>query len=323
MNALDAPSEALEPWQTWLHVPDSDAKLALRHYGPEASHAAPVAHVVIAPAMGVPQTHYSAFAQWLAQCGYLVTTFDYRGHAASRHTPLRKVRATLMDWAQDGATVAQYLRHQQQRRRTHLPLLWIGHSVGAQLPGLCQPQLPIDGLLMVASGSGYWRDYALPTRRKAVLWWWGVQPVLTSMFGGLPGQRLGIIGDLPAGVVWQWRKWCMQPNYSLDVEGESVRQSYAAARYPIHALAMEDDEMMSLRSIESLMGWYANAPRTLQVLSPQQVGDGGPIGHMGFFRKKMAATLWPEALQVLQKWAGKEASAHACGAQVPEQSLQA
>jgi predicted alpha/beta hydrolase len=73
-------------------------------------------------------------------------------------------------------------------------------------------------MLTVASGSGYWRDNAPPTKRKALLWWWCIQPVITALCGCLPGKRLGLIGDLPAGVVWQWRRWCMHPSYSLGVE---------------------------------------------------------------------------------------------------------
>ena len=39
--------------------------------------------VVLGGAMGVPQTYYAPFAQWLAAQGWRVTTFDYRGHGDS------------------------------------------------------------------------------------------------------------------------------------------------------------------------------------------------------------------------------------------------
>ena len=182
-------------------------------------------------------------------------------------------------------------------------VLWVGHSVGAQLPGLCRPALPVDGMLTVASGSGYWRDNAPPTKRKALLWWWCIQPVITALCGCLPGKRLGLIGDLPAGVVWQWRRWCMHPSYSLGVEGERARQSYAAVRYPVHALSMTDDEMMSWNSTRSLLSWYRNAPQVLERVRPADAGQPR-IGHFGFFRRDMADTLWPRAAAVLEQWLG-------------------
>lgn len=253
--------------------------------------------VVVAAAIGVPQRFYTAFSQWLAAHGYAVTTFDYRGHAESLHGPLRKAKANLIDWAADCAAVATHLRIQSPS----LPLYWIGHSVGAQLPGMSATPMPIDGLLCIASGSGYWRDNAPPTRRKVLLWWWGIAPLITSVCGCMPGKKWGLVGDLPAGVIWQWRKWCMHPNYGIGVEGEPLRKAYAAARYPLHAFSIEDDEMMSWRSTASLVSWYRNCPQSLERLrmldTPQR-----RIGHFGFFRAEMERSLWPRALTVLERW---------------------
>ena len=284
-----------------LQVPGSTALLALRHCHP-AKDGTPVrARVVIAAAIGVAQTFYTAFAEWLAAQGYAVTTFDYRGHAASQHGPLRDQQADLLDWGQDCQAVAVHLRACDAAMGVSQPLFWIGHSVGAQLPGGCEPALPVDGLLAIASGSGYWRDNAAPTKRKVLLWWWLIQPAVTTVCGCLPGRRWGLVGDLPAGVAWQWRRWCMHPDYSLGVEGERVRQAYAAARYPVHALSVEDDEMMSLRSTQSLVGWYRNAPQTLERVQRAEAG-GLRIGHFGFFRASMRAHLWPRTLAVLERW---------------------
>lgn len=303
-----------------LAVPGSDARLALSHCQPDDG---PVrARVVLAAAIGVPQTYYTAFAEWLAARGFAVTTFDYRGHAASLHGPLRQARADMFDWAQDCLAVADHLRALDAAAGLQRPLFWLGHSVGAQLPGLCRPVLPVDGLLAIASGSGYWRDNAPPTKRKVLLWWWLVQPVVTALCGCLPGKRLGLIGDLPAGVVWQWRRWCMHPNYSVGVEGEPVRQSYAAARYPVHALSMTDDEMMSWASTRSLLGWYRNAPQALERIRPVESGQPR-IGHFGFFRREMADTLWPRAHAVLQQWLAQAGTQPgATGAGQPQGGLQ-
>ena len=110
--------------------------------------------------------------------------------------------------------------------------------MGAQLPGINGSDMPIDGMLAIASGSGYWRDNATPTRRKVLLWWHVIAPVVTAVCGCLPGKKLGLVGNLPAGVLWQWRRWCLHPNYGIGVEGEALRKAYAAARYPVHAFSV-------------------------------------------------------------------------------------
>lgn len=283
----------------WCDVPldigASTGCLALRRCTPVDQ---PVqAQVVIAPALGVHQQFYQPFAQWLAAHGYAVTTFDYRGHGASLHGRLRDARANLLDWAADCAAVAA----QARQAAPQLPLYWVGHSVGAQLPGMSQPALPLDGLLVVASGSGYWRDNAPPTRRKVLLWWYGIAPVLTALYGCWPGKRWGLIGDLPAGVLWQWRQWCLHPEYAIGVEGEGIRRAYAAAGYPLHALSMEDDEMMSWRSLVALMEWYSQSPQSVERVRMQDVPQGR-IGHFGFFRAAMEGSLWPRALAALERW---------------------
>ena len=41
--------------------------------------------LMVNPATAVPQTYYGRFAQWSAQRGFRVVTFDYRGIGASLH----------------------------------------------------------------------------------------------------------------------------------------------------------------------------------------------------------------------------------------------
>lgn len=115
------------------------------------------------------------------------------------------------------------------------------------------------------------------------------------------GRKLGIIGDLPGGVLWQWRRWCLNPNYGMGVEGEWVAEAYAAAHYPLHALYFEDDEMMSLASVQSLVGWYKSAPSFLEHVNPA-IAPKARIGHMGYFREEMRELLWRPLLPLLQSW---------------------
>jgi len=111
--------------------------LALRVYEPSGEAQATV---VIGGAMGVPQDYYAAYAAWLATQGYRVFTFDYRGHGESlphtRGNTLRGYRADLFDWALDYEAVVR----RAKQERPQQPLYLVGHSLGAQLPGLCYPE---------------------------------------------------------------------------------------------------------------------------------------------------------------------------------------
>jgi predicted alpha/beta hydrolase len=106
--------------------------------------------------------------------------------------------------------------------------------------------------LAVASGSGYWRDTAPPLGRYVWWLWFVAVPIATRLCGYFPGKRLRKVGDLPQGVIEQWRRWCLDPHYAAGAEGESARAAYAAVATPIVSLSFTDDEFMSKRSTDSL-----------------------------------------------------------------------
>lgn len=149
-------------------------------------------------------------------------------------------------------------------------------------------------IVTIATGSGWWRDNAAPLRRKVRLFWFGFVPVLTPLFGYFPGRRLGMVGDLPAGVVKQWRRWCLHPEYAAGVERAHDR--YAAVTTPMTSLSFTDDEMMSDRNVASIHGFYTGARPRMRRLRPGDVGVRR-VGHFGFFRAEMEVPLWEPTLR--------------------------
>ena len=257
----------------------------LRVFEPEGT---PKASVVVPSAMGVAQNFYTRFAEWLANQGYSVTTFDYRGIGLSAPPSLRGFRVNVVDWArEDCAAVIDFTRAQ----RPNLPLYWVGHSLGAQLIGLIPNRDHIDRVISVAAGSGYWRTNAWPTKRVVLWLWYVAAPLAIALYGYFPGKRLRKVGDLPAGVMEQWRRWCLNREYSAS-EGEEARASYASVRVPMLALSFTDDEVVSDESIRQLHALYASAPVQYRRISPHEIGVPR-IGHFGFFRAQFEQTLWP------------------------------
>lgn len=251
--------------------------------------------VLIAPAMGVEQHYYAAFAQWLAEQGFFVATFDYRGMGRSRpaqyRRSLRGFEADVMTWAtRDCAAMVDFVAG----RVGDSPLLWIGHSLGGQFLALVPNRQRVVAMLTVATGSGYWRENAAKLRMLVWWLWYVLVPVMLRLHGYFPGRRLRKVGDLPAGVMRQWRDWCLHRDYVVGHEGDDVRRRYAEVTTPILSLSFTDDEFMSRANIESLHGFYSGAPREMKRISPRQIGARA-IGHFGFFRRRFADALWPQA----------------------------
>jgi len=281
-----------------LHTADGHA-LAGTHFAP-AGVARGMALLV--PAMGADQRYYAPFARWLAEQGWQALTFDYRGMGASRRGGLRGFAADISTWvAQDCVA----LLDEAHRLAAGAPVLWIGHSLGGQVMGLLPNLHKADRLLTIASGSGYWRDNAAELKRRVLLLWYVVMPLVTALCGYFPGKRLRMVGDLPLGVIRQWRRWCLHPGYLVGAE--RVQQQYAAVAHPITSISFTDDELMSARSIAGLHECYAGAPRRMQRYAPGDLGLRR-IGHFGFFRPEHAETLWPLVLPELAARVPQESS---------------
>ncbi len=267
-------------------------RLAARHYRPAVD---PVRAVLLVGAMGVPQRFYEAYARWLAQQGLAVLTFDFRGVGDSAPRHLRGFRASITDWA---ATDLPAAVQALQRRCPAVPLSYIGHSLGGQLFGwLGQGTRVFDRALTVASGNGHWRWNAPPTRSRAPFLWWLLVPLLTPLFGHFPGRRIGVVGDLPAGAMRQWRRWCLHPDY-LGIEGPAVRARYAEVRTPITALLMPDDELVSPEGIRRLYKLYDGARVDIVEAQPRNWGRKR-LGHFGVFRPSPDESLWRKTLSWL------------------------
>ncbi|MBC5786327.1 alpha/beta fold hydrolase [Ramlibacter sp. USB13] len=252
--------------------------------------------VVIGGAMGVRQDFYAPFAEWLAGQGWRVTTFDYRGSGDSAPRKLRGFQADLFDWTLDYEAAVDHAHAALPDAPLHL----LGHSLGAQLPGLLSNQDKVSGLLSVAAGSGYWRENAPQLKRYVLSFWFLVVPLATRLCGYFPGRKLRMVGNLPAGVVLQWRKWCLHPRYSVGAEGELARRAYANARFPVVALSIADDELMTLQGTHSLVSLYENAPRHVERIVPEELAVRR-IGHFGSFRSEHEGKLWPRMAQRLRE----------------------
>lgn len=255
--------------------------------------------VVMPAAMGVAQSFYVPFAEFLADNGIAVLSFDYRGMGesipAQYRVSLRGFKADILDWAGQDYNAAL---HAAKAWQPTVPLLVVGHSLGGQLPGLVPDHHLIDGMLTVGSGSGYWRENAPQLKRIVWLMWYFAVPVSTRLCGYFPGKKLRMVGNLPKGVIYQWSRWCRSPYYFSEKSGARMQTDHHKIQIPILSMSFTDDELMSRRNIDSLHDYYSGAQIERRHIDPKDV-EAKRIGHFGFFRPQFRHTLWQQALQWL------------------------
>lgn len=257
--------------------------------------------VLVSGGLGIPQRFYAPFASWLAERGHLVLTYDLRGMGASRRPEhrqsLRGLDADMLTWARrDFPAAVQFLSTMAGGESIAL----IGHSLGAHHAAMTDAgtQDRIDTLVSVAAGSGYWRDWAAPSRRLAPLMLYLAAPLLTPLLGYFPGKTLRMVGDLPGPAMRQWTRWCRHPDFAWGAEPDLIQPSLQSARFRIQAFSFTDDDAMTQNCTRKLLEAMPHARSSLSVVNPRDLGLR-QVGHLGAFRRESAPAIWPMLERVL------------------------
>lgn len=244
------------------------------------------ATIVINSAMATPRRFYRRFATALADSGFDVLTWDYRGVGGSKPERLRGFATNVRDWAlldMDG--VLDFVHERWPAR----PLLLVGHSLGGQVAGLLENAEHVRGMVTLSSQSGHWRMQGGEQKAMVLLHTWLTLPFLSHTFGYMPWSKLGSSEDLPKGAALQWAQWCRHPDYLLGDDSLPLER-YEEFDAPVLAYSIDDDKWGTSRSVDAMMGAYPHVERRHIV-----PGEHGleRIGHFGFFREN-ASTLWPD-----------------------------
>jgi predicted alpha/beta hydrolase len=288
-----------------IAIPCRDGVVLRGHLWPGAG-ADEAVTVIVNPATGVPARYYARYAAFLATHGFDVVTYDYRGIGQSRPADLRGCGYRWRDWGeQDFDAVLRFAKARNAGGRC----LVVGHSIGGFLPGLAESATAIDRMLTVGAQYAYWPDYAPDRRLRLFLKWHVAMPLITAACGYFPGQRLGWLEDLPAGVAneWSFRRSRMERSHSR-AERQSVLRRFAAVAAPILAVTVSDDEFATPRAVRRALDYYRGAERSEALLTPADLGME-TVGHFGLFHDRHASGFWLDTLLWLRDginpWAGK------------------
>lgn len=301
----DAPqlADATRPAPHPIRIRCSDGRLlAATWFEPPPGHPAR-AIAVIGAATAVPASYYRHFAEWMAQRGYAVLTFDYRGIASSRAALRPGEDVLLRDWAR--LDMAAALNAADRRRRlleadTREPvgLLWVGHSLGGNAVGLVPGFADqVDAVLGVAAQVAYLGHWSGWARVQAWVFFHLMLPGLVRLLGRAPGRVLGPRAqDLPAGAALEWAAWGRTPGFLFGDPTLERERSYHQFTGPVHLWSITDDHLFGpAAAVDALAAEFRAASVQRHVLHPQDVGVNR-IEHFGPFRRDLGASLWSRLL---------------------------
>jgi predicted alpha/beta hydrolase len=256
----------------------------------------PRAVVIVSPATATPRGFYHAFCSYLAQCGAAAVTYDYRG-TFEPPAVLRASNARMRDWGErDFAAVVRWAA----QRYPNVPVHAVGHSVGGHVPLMTAENSRIARVVNVASQSGYWRLWQKAEKYKVYGFMRFVMPLLTKLCGYFPGKRIVFGTNLAPGVLREWGRWCRMPRYFLDDPTMApVLRHARTLRADVTMIGFTDDPWATPAAIAALAEAFVAARVSIAHVDPADYGHDH-IGHMGFFRRTYADTLWPLAVRALE-----------------------
>ena len=250
----------------------------------------PCLAIVIHPATGVPQRQYVKFARWLsAEKRAAVLIYDYRGMGSSRQGKLSQVKLCMSDWGVDDQSAALDFLCESF---PDLPIWVIGHSLG----GVCLPWHKRAGevsrLVAIASGPANIFRHPWSYMPQVLAFWYLAGPLLTALYGYLPGRMIGLGADLPRNVYWQWRRWCLSRSfYRVDWGGKMPMPDLTRVKADIKLVGINDDVMVTPASVQMLATTYPTAKLRYTEIYPKSFGLEA-IGHIGVFSERCKA-VWP------------------------------
>jgi len=266
--------------------------------------------VVINPATGVAARYYHYYARFLAEHGFDVLTYDYRGIGLSRPERLRGCGYRWQDWGEQDFDAALLF---MENRRPGRALLVAGHSIGGFLPGVSAHAGHITRMLAVGAQYGNPRDYAAAHRWRLFLKWHVIMPAASLLFGYFPGRRLGWLEDLPKDVSLDWafqRGW---KDSHPAREWTAAFNRFDSFRAPILSLTVSDDEIATVQAVRRGLSHYRNAEVEEVLLTPGDIGFPR-VGHFDLFHARHAAGFWLDTLLWLRDgtnpWPAKRPPEH-------------
>ena len=252
--------------------------------------------LVINSATGVKQQVYFSFAKYLAEQGFTVITYDYRGIGESKPRKMKGFEASMRIWGtRDFKTITGFIKENYP----DYTKFCLGHSVGALILGMNEDSVIFKKFIFVATQDAYIGHLSWRVAVTAALGFGIAVPVTVILKGYFPAHRFGLGESLPKGSAYDWRTLILNKK-STGRLYEKIEKDHSKdlnqEAFIIHA---EDDSWVTMKGMESLMNnSYPNMKKTYREIKVSE-SPKKQVGHINFFRS-YNRVLWKIILDKIQ-----------------------
>ena len=236
--------------------------------------------LLINSATGVKQQIYFSVAQFFADHGFTVITYDYRGIGLSKPDKMRGFEASMRVWGTtDYKALTDYIKSNFEDYKKYC----LGHSVGALILGMNPDSEIFEEFIFVGTQNAFVGNLRLKTKIEAYLGFGIVQPLFTLLLGYFPASWFGLGESLPSGSAFDWRILILNKKSTNNLLEKSADFS-KKLRQKVLVIWAEDDAWLTEKGVKSLLeNTYANLRPTYRHIYTSE-SEKGEIGHVNFFR---------------------------------------
>ena len=251
--------------------------------------------LLINSATGVKQQIYFSVAQFFADHGFTVITYDYRGIGLSKPDKMRGFEASMRVWGTtDYKSLTDYIKSNFEDYKKYC----LGHSVGALILGMNPDSEIFEEFIFVGTQNAFVGNLRLKTKIEAYLGFGIVQPLFTVLLGYFPASWFGLGESLPSGSAFDWRILILNKKSTNNLLEKSADFS-KKLRQKVLVIWAEDDAWLTEKGVKSLLeNTYANLRPTYRHIYTSE-SEKGEIGHVNFFRS-YNRKLWKILLERLE-----------------------
>lgn len=236
--------------------------------------------LLINSATGVKQQIYFSVAQFFADHGFTVITYDYRGIGLSKPHKMRGFEASMRVWGTtDYQALTDYIKSNFEDYKKYC----LGHSVGALILGMNPDSEIFEEFIFVGTQNAFVGNLRLKTKIEAYLGFGIVQPLFTVLLGYFPASWFGLGESLPSGSAFDWRILILNKKSTNNLLEKSADFS-KKLKQKVLVIWAEDDAWLTEKGVKSLLeNTYANLRPTYRHIYTSE-SEKGEIGHVNFFR---------------------------------------
>jgi predicted alpha/beta hydrolase len=253
--------------------------------------------VLINSATGVKQQVYFKIADYLAENGCIVLTYDYSGIGLSKPNDLKKCESSMRTWGvSDYKALTNFIKENYTQYDKYL----IGHSVGALILGMNEDSKLFKSFVFISTQKAFVGHLNFKIKVLGYLGFGIVQPLITKLFGYFPSHKFGLGESLPKNAANDWRTLILNKK-STNALLEKIPYDYSKElTQKVLVLSAEDDDWLTKIGVENLL--KETFPNLKPIYKTLKIDDSPKqeIGHINFFRS-FNKPLWKTILEDFEK----------------------